>query len=372
KGCWSDVMRFGARKETPVNRTPIALAAALFVAASPLAFAADKPEKPKAPFEVTVSNPEGVPIGEADLKISCPASVPPFAFEGKTDALGKVAGSFEDFLHPCTVTAAKEGYKPFTQELDFTTQKLKKGDRADIKVSLPPITAAEYYNEGAKAIQTKDFLLAQERMEKAIATDPKLTLAYSALAQVHLAQSEKTWLDQQKAAGKVDAAADLVALAKQHDEAALAMAQQALALDPNDALALNGKYEALGGLGRKEDAEAALAELASKDRTPGTAVLLYNAGAQASNNKQIDVARMHFEEALAINPALYQAHSGLAELAIRDQKFEDAVSELNKVIELSPRNFKAHDRRIEVLKKIGDKTRIAAAEAELAKLKAGA
>ena len=129
--------------------------------------------------------------------------------------------------------------------------------------------------------------------------------------------------------------------------------------------------------GRTADAEAALAVLAEKVRTPATAVLLYNAGAQASNAKdtdkakQIEISRRYFEQALAINPNLYQAHNGLAELDIREEKFEDAVAELSKVVEISPRNFKAYERRIEVLKKIGDKARIAAAEQELAKLKSG-
>ncbi len=351
-----------------MNRFPTALAAVLIVASTNLALAADK-AKPKAPFTVIVSSTEGVPIGDADLTLHCATTEPPFTFTGKTDALGKAAGELVDFAHPCTIQVLKAGYHDFSQEVDFAAQKLKKGDQLQLKVSLAVITAGEYYNEGAKAVQAKDFALAQAKLEQAVATDPKLLLGYSALAQVHLAQAEKPWLEQLKAAGKLDSGADLAALAKQHAESALAATDQALALDPADSLALNGRYEALGTLGRKDEAEAALAVLAEKDRTPGTAVLLYNAGAQASNSQQLDVARRHFEAALAINPALHQAHSGLAELDIREQKFEDAVTELGKAIELAPRNFKAHERRIEVLKKIGDKGRIAAAEQELAKLK---
>lgn len=351
-----------------MKRLPTALFAALIVSSTATAFAADKP---KAPFEVVVTTPEGAPVEGADVVITSPATEPPYSFSALTDAAGKAAGALPDFTHVYSIKVGKGGYKEFTQEIDFAAKKLKKGESAALKVSLPLITAAEYYNEGAKAVQAKDFPLAQMKMEQAIAADSKLVLAYAAIAQVHLAQAEKGWQEQMKKDGKIEAGADLAALARQHAESALAATDQALALDPNDVLALNGRYEALGDLGRKDEAEAALAAVAAKDRTPGTAVLLYNAGAVASNAQQLDVARRHFEEALAINPTLHQAHSGLAELDIREQKFEDAVAELTKAIEIAPRNFKAHDRRIEVLKKIGDKNRIATAEQELAKLKAG-
>jgi len=351
-----------------VNRIPSVLAATLIVASTSFAFAADKP---KAPFEVIVSNTEGLPVGEAEIQIASATTVPPYAFAGRTDAAGKTAGALADFTHTYTIRVTKPGYHDFSQEIDFASRKLKKGETAQLKVTLPQITAAEYYNEGAKAFQAKDLLLAQAKLEQAVAADPKLTIGYSALAQVHLAESEKVWLEQAKKDGKLDNESDVAAVGRQHVETALAAADQALALDPADTLALNGRYEALGTLGRKDEAEAALAVLATKDRTPATAVLLYNAGAQASNAKQPELARMHFQEALAINPSLHQAHGGLAEIAIREQKFEEAVTELSKAIELAPRNFKAHERRIEVLKRLGDKERLAAAEQELAKLKAG-
>ncbi len=352
-----------------MNRIAAVLAAVLILPSTSSAFAA---AKPKAPFELLVSTPESLPVAEADVQITSATTTPPFAFAGKTDAAGRVAGELADFVSTYSITVTKAGYKDFLKDVDLAAnKKLKKGELLKLTVTLALITAAEYYNEGAKAVQARDFVLAQAKLELAVATDPKLTIGYSALAQTHLAQAEKPWIEQQKKDGKLDPAADVAAASKQHLEAALAATDQALALDAADLLALNGRYEALAALGRKDEAEAALAVLAAKDRTPATAVLLYNAGAQASNAQQLEVARLHFAEALAIHPGLHQAHSGLAELAIREQKFEEAVTELGKAIELAPRNFKAHDRRIEVLKKIGDKARIAAAEQELAKLKSG-
>jgi len=358
----------------PVNRVSALLAAVLLLATSGSAFAA---EKPKAPFEVIVTTPEGSPVEGADVTISSATTVSPFSFSARTDASGKCTGEFVEFKGLYSIKVVREGYKEFTQDLDFATTKFKKGELATIKVSLPKIPAADYYNAGAKEINGGDFSSAQANFEKATAADPLLAIAHSALAQAHLAQADPAWLQKKKSEGKLDAGLDVAAESKRHAEAALVSADAALALAADDVPALNGRFEALGLLGRTADAEAALAVLAEKVRTPATAVLLYNAGAQASNSKDPDKAKMiessrrYFRLALEINPTLYQAHNGLAELAIREEKFEDAVTELGKVVELQPRNFKAYERRIEVLKKIGDKARVAAAEQEFAKLKSG-
>ena len=312
-----------------MNRSSAFLAAALLLATPGSAFAA---EKAKAPFEVIVSSPEGAPVIDADVAISSATTVVPYSFAGKTDAAGKCTGELVEFKGLYSIKVVKEGYKEFTQDLDFETTKFKKGELATIKVSLPKIPAADYYNAGAKDINSGNFAAAQANFEKATAADPLLAIAHSALAQAHMAQADPAWLQKKKAEGALDAGLDLAAESKRHAE---------------------------------------------KVRTPATAVLLYNAGAQASNSKDpdkaklIETSRRYFRLALDINPNLYQAHNGLAELAIREEKFEDAVTELSKVVELSPRNFKAYERRIEVLKKIGDKDRVAAAEQELAKLKAG-
>jgi tetratricopeptide (TPR) repeat protein len=325
-----------------VNRTSALLAAALMVSSSSLAFAA---AKPKAPFEVVVTTPEGAPVGDAAVEISSAVTVPPYTYSARTDATGKSTGELADFTSAYSIKVSKEGYKTFTQELDFATSKLKKGQVATLKVSLPLITAAEYYNEGAKALQAKDLARASAQLELAIATDPKFARAYSVLALIELEQSQ--W------------------------DKALAHADQALALDPADMQSLRSRYDALSGLGDKPRADAVLTELAAKDRTPDVARLLYNAGAQAGNAKDIEGARMRFQEALAIDPTLHQAHSALAELAIKEKKYPEAIAELDLAITAAPRNFKAYDRKIEVQKAMGDKAGAEATEKALAALKAG-
>jgi len=328
----------------PVKQaTSILAAAALLLISSSFAFAADKP---KAPFEVIVTTPERAPVADADVAISSATTVPPYSFTAKTGADGKCTGEFVEFKGVYTIKVTKSGFQDFTQDLDFTTSKLKKGQLASLKVSLPQITAVEYFNAGAKALREKDLANASAQFELAIAADPKFAKAYSVLALIELEQSQ--W------------------------NKALAHADQALALDPADLQALRSRYEALSGLGDKPGADAALTVLAAKDRTPDIARLLYNAGAQAGNAKEVEVARARFQEALAIDPTLHQAHSALAELAIKEKNYPAAIAEIDLAIAAAPRNFKAYERKIEVQKAMGDKAGAEATEKQLAALKAGA
>ncbi|MEO7973084.1 MAG: hypothetical protein ABIU84_05810 [Thermoanaerobaculia bacterium] len=325
-----------------MNRSTPLLAAVLLLSSTALAFAADKP---KAPFEVIVTTPEGAPVEGADVTITSATTVPPYTFAGKTDFTGKAVGELADFKNSYSIRVVKEGYQQFGQELDLISLKLKKGQTASLKVSLPAITAVEYYNEGVKALQAKDLARATAQFELALAADPKLAKAYGVLAIIELQQSQ--W------------------------DKALAHADQALALDPTDMQALRSRYDAFSGLGDMAKSDVALSELAAKERTPDVARLLYNAGAQAGNAKEVEVARARFHEALAIDPTLHQAHSALAELAINEKKYPDAIVEIDLAIAAAPRNFKAYERRIEVQKAMGDKAGAEATEKKLAALKAG-
>lgn len=324
-----------------MKRPSALLAAALLLATTAAAFA----EKPKAPFEVVITTPEGAPVADADVAISSATTVSPYSFTAKTDAAGKCSGELVEFKGLYSIKVVKEGFKEFTQELDFTTTKFKKGELASLKVTLPQITAVEYYNEGAKATQAKDLARAAAQFELAVAADPKFAKAYSVLALIELEQRQ--W------------------------DKALAHADQALALDPADMQALRSRYEAFAGLGDKAQAEAALTELAAKERTPEVARLLYNSGAQAGNAKEVEVARARLHEALAIDPTLHQAHSALAELAIKEKKYPEAVAEIDLALAAAPRNFKAYERKIEVLKAMGDPAGADATAKKLAELKAG-
>jgi tetratricopeptide (TPR) repeat protein len=163
----------------------------------------------------------------------------------------------------------------------------------------------------------------------------------------------------------------MVYLDEKKNDQALAAADKAIALDPADPIGLRDRYEALVALGRKEESETALHALAERDRSPEVAKLLYNAGADAWNAKNSELARKHFDEALLIDPKLYQAHLALAEIHVAEKKWDEAVVDLDRALAITPRNFKAQERRIEILKAAGKTAEAAEAEKALAALKAG-
>lgn len=326
-----------------IRRLSLLLASFVIFAATVQA----KEKKPETrPFELVVVDLTGAPVAGAllTMKTAAGAAVE-LSTAGLTDALGKVTGTLPDAAAAYNVTAAKERFRSQEQLIDLAGQKLKKGQIAVIRLTLEPLNAHDDYATAIKAIQAKDYTAAEASLKSAVTLDPQLTKGYEVLAMVQLEQ--KQW-----AAG-------------------LASADQALALEPDNLSALRSRYDALLGLGNSPEADAALADLAAKDRTPDTAKLLYNAGAQAVNAKAPDRARALFVEALAVDPKLYQAHAALAEIAIADKRYGDAVAALDQVLLLAPRNFKAFERKIEVLKADGKTAEADAAAKELAALKAG-
>lgn len=326
-----------------MSTKPLAFVAALLLLAAPLAAAKEKAPVP-GPFQLIVQGPDGAPAPDADVALTCAAVEPPFSFSGKTDAEGKATGTLPDFVHVYTLKVQKAGFRPFEETIDLTSQKLKKGQTAQIQIQLVKMGAPDYYMEAVAAIQAKDMATAQSKLEQAVAIDPQFQKGHSVLAMVYLEQ--KGW------------------------EAGLAAADRALELDPKDVLALRSRYDALEALGRVPEAEAALATLAATDRSPDTARILFNAGAAAWKKQDGERARLLFQEAVAVDPKLYQAHNALAEISIAEKKWDTALAELDQVIALTPRNFKAYERKIDVLLAAGDKAKADEVQKALEALKA--
>lgn len=312
-----------------------------------LAGAVQAAKKPEArPFELQVVDPAENPLSGALVTMKAPdGTMLELTLQGLTDDAGKVSGTLPDAAAAYDVSVSKSRYHPQQPTIDFAGQKLKKGQTALIKITLEPFTAYDDYAAAVKALKAKDLGTAEANLKSAVALDPKLVKGYEVLAMVQLDQ--KRW------------------------EEALASADQALALEPENLSALRSRYDALAGADRAEEADAALTALAAKDQSSDVAKLLYNAGAQSVNAKEPEKARGYFDRALEIDPKLYQAHAALAEIAIADKKYEDAVAQLDLVVGLAPRNFKAYERKIEVLKALGKTADADAAAKKLAELKAG-
>jgi tetratricopeptide (TPR) repeat protein len=314
---------------------PFALLAALPLAA-----------KEKSPIQVTVKDEAGAAVAKAKIELAA-TSGEPFTVTGETDGKGVWAGNLPDFSRVYSLKVTREGFVPFEQPLDFVAQKIEAGMTAQLAVTLTTPkgpTAEQLYNEGVTAIQKGDMAAAEAKIRQALDLKPQLAQGWMALAMV-LADG-KRWPE------------------------ALEACDKALGMTPDNPALLRIRFEALDKLGRADEASAALDVLVAKAPTPETAVIAFNQGAQATNRGDLAVARHRFDQALALNPSLYQAHSALAELHVRDKDYAGALAELEKAEALSPKNTRILERKVEVLRALGKKDEAAAAEKQLADLKA--
>jgi tetratricopeptide (TPR) repeat protein len=312
----------------------VALAALLLGAASAAA---------KSRLDLTVNDPAGAPIEGAQVTVTAAAG-DPFTASGATDKKGRYRAELPDLDRAYLVKVEKAGFTAFDDKLDFPAQGVT-GRSAEVTVALVTRGPIEVHNEGVRALQAHDVETALARFRDAVTMKPDFKEAWRALSGLRVMQKDY--------AGALEAADRL------------------LALDPAEVDALRDRYEALSGLGRGEEAKAALDTLFERDRSPEAAKLLYNAGADAWNGKDATVARKRFEQALGLDPKLYQAHSAMAEIFISEKNFVEAAAELDRVIAIAPRNFKAYERKIEVLKAGGKAAEAAEVEKALAALKAG-
>ena len=333
-----------------IRRTASLALVTLALLTAPAAFAKDK-----FPLELRVTNEEGKPVEGALAQLTA-ASGDAFAVSGTTDRKGRFEAALPDFARAYRLQVSLAGFNTVEQLLDLPAQELKPNRTVDVAVTLRVRTAADAYNDAAKALQKRDLATGLARLEEAARMKPDFVEAWRALAQVYLA---------------ADRPAD-----------ALAATDRTLQLVANDATALRDRYDALIALGRAEEAEASLETLAALDRSPETARLLFNSGAAAWNAKNGDLARKRFDKALALDPSLHQAHSALAEIHIAEAQaiegddakkrlLSEAVADLDRALAVAPRNFKAWDRKIEVLKAMGDAAAAEAAEKQVAELKSG-
>lgn len=327
------------------SRTVSSLFALALVAATGATVAVPPLEaKQQYPLALTVKNEKGAAIPGAAVAISVETGEP-FRVEGTTDKRGRYLAKLPDFTRVYRFKVTKETYSIFEQTVDFSTQNLLAGATAELTITLPEDTGPTpeaLFNEGVKAIQNDDLSGAEAKFKDALGLEPGLVPALSVLAM--LAADAKRWSE------------------------ALDYADKTLALSPTDVAALRARPEALTGLGRKEEADAALDRLAAVDKSPDGARILFNAGADAWQTKNAELATRRFEQAIAANPTLHQAHTALAEVKIGGKDLAGALVELDKALELAPKEAKIWRRKIEVLKALGRSEDAAAAEQTLASL----
>lgn len=321
------------------RRLALALALAA-LGAPPLA------AKERFPVQITVKDEAGAVVAEARISLTA-ESGEAFTLSGTSDARGSYAGNLPDFSRIYRLSVAKEGFVPFEQPLDFVAQKIEPGMTAQLLITLTTPkgpTAEQLYNEGIAAFQKRDLATAEARVRQALELKPALVQGWMALSMIFA--DDKRWQE------------------------SLEACDRALEATPDQPALLRIRFEALDKLGRTEEAAAALDTLVVRAPSAETAILAFNQGAQATNRGDLALAQRRFEQALALNPALYQAHSALGELHVRAKNYDAALAELDQALALSPKNVRLLERKVEVLRALGKKDEAAAAEKQIADLKA--
>jgi len=316
-----------------------------------------------------VREPDGKPVPGATATITSPE----FKFELKktADARGDFTVVILDATRKYVIRIEKEGYIPTQGPLDvhvgevttqtYTLEALKPGQTAPAPggkgepVKPKELSGADkavpVFNEGVNAFKTGDAATAIAKFKEAEQLDPKQAAAPGALADVYLSQ-------------------------KQYSEA-LAEADKYLVLKPNDPRGLRDRYDAYVGMGDKAKAREALDALATADPSRDTAVRIYNLGADASRAGQNAEAIADLKRAIEIDPKMEPAYSGIANVYYNQKNYPEALSTVDKLLELNPANTEAFRIRADVYRRMaaeaashGDKAKAKELEAKSQQAKA--
>jgi tetratricopeptide (TPR) repeat protein len=209
-----------------------------------------------------------------------------------------------------------------------------------VKPASTSVPAVDSYNEGAAAFKAKAFEAAEAKFKEAVAYDPNLQQAWTALAVVQMEMG----LDKQAAES----------------------AEKAIALGATDEATLTARWQAYTNLKDEEKAAQALKDLETAGRRTEEAKRIHNeaiALAKAGNN---EAAFTKFQQALNLDPNLQESQIGLATVALKLGRNAEAATAAEAVLKTDPKNQKALRLRYNACLTLGDKERLASALTGLA------
>ncbi|MDH3404282.1 MAG: tetratricopeptide repeat protein, partial [Acidobacteriota bacterium] len=188
--------------------------------------------------------------------------------------------------------------------------------------------AVDLYNAGARAFNEGDLEAAVASFDAALAADPELLEAYDIAAALHL---------------KLE-----------NYDRAMELAQATLARDPANARALGVNYDALNGLGRGAEADAALDLLVANVPEVDTARRAYNRGLAQARAGDLDAAMPRLEQAVQLEPALAPAWGLLGDLEIARGNFQRAIECGDQLITLEGSRERGLSLRHRAFEAMGD------------------
>ncbi len=197
---------------------------------------------------------------------------------------------------------------------------------------------ARTYNAGAKLYNEGDVDGALAKFQEAAAENPELAEAWQGQAMIH-------W-------------------SRENTAEALAAAEKAVALDPNNILSLRIRYDAYEENGDERAAQA-LDDLVAADPSSGTARRVFNVGVAAVRANDVAGAIQRFEQAVEIDPGLSQAYQVLGQLYNGQAQYDKAIAAAHKLLELVPDAPEAHGILYEAYRGTGDTEKAEASRAVL-------
>ena len=296
-------------------------------------------------FRGTVVDDNGEPIEGVSVTVTT-ADLPDFHEQLETNKRGIFTLTVAQIDPVYTLQLTKPGYRSLKVDVQvratevaqetYTLPAVVAGEE-EVPGAVPIAEAEEVnvairaYNDGVTAQRAGDLATARERLEAALAEDEALGPAHVALATVSL---------------------DL----GRHEQA-LAHADRGLQLRPGDREALRVRYQALLGLGRRDEAENAKAALKKAEGLSSTAKSLYNEGSKAYQEQDLDIALAKFEEAAAKDPSLFDAHHAIATILVHRGDHAGAAEAADRALQINPEDPRTLRVAYDAFRGIGDRER---------------
>jgi tetratricopeptide (TPR) repeat protein len=270
-----------------------------------------------------VEDQAGKPIEGVQVTAISP-SLESFKTEKTTNKKGKFVLAFADSTASYVIELKKQGYQTIvapinpvpgqTRMVEYVLLPAEGNEQAaDERAAMTGASRAVLvYNEGVEAQRAGDLELAAKKYNEAAGMNPDLAAPHASLAAIAHLQGDYP--------------------------GAAAEAEKALIIDPNDARAMQIRFDAYRLAGDKEkakEAEQALRELGGLSET---AARIFNEGADAYNAGDMTTAISKFQQAADLDPSLVQARMVLAKFYFSEGNLSEALARAEEVVALEPDN----------------------------------